>query len=215
MPSEPVTVTILVGGYGSRMGGVDKASLELDGKPLLDRVLAAVSPYAAEIFVVANDDRLVGDRASPSSTIRSRTPASSGSARRPGRRDLPLAAPARLRHAVRQPERRRLPARPRRDPRRRHAVRPELPPGDARRLPGRTLPRGGPQPPGRRGRRPTDDLVPGRRRTRSASPRTRSARSTPRSARSSTSTPRTTSKRPATSSPARGRPPHPFAGSAG
>jgi len=61
MPSEPVTVAILVGGYGSRMGGVDKASLELDGKPLLDRVLEAVSPYAAEVFVVANDDRLVGD----------------------------------------------------------------------------------------------------------------------------------------------------------
>ena len=61
MPPEPLSVAILVGGYGSRMGGVDKASLELDGKPLLDRVLAAVSPYAAETFVVANDDRLVGD----------------------------------------------------------------------------------------------------------------------------------------------------------
>jgi molybdopterin-guanine dinucleotide biosynthesis protein A len=61
MPSEPLTVTILVGGYGSRMGGVDKAALELDGKPLLEHVLAAVSPFAAEIFVVSNDDRLVGD----------------------------------------------------------------------------------------------------------------------------------------------------------
>ena len=61
MPSEPLTVAILVGGYGSRMGGVDKASLELDGRPLLDRVLDAVTPFAAEIFVVANDDRLVGD----------------------------------------------------------------------------------------------------------------------------------------------------------
>ena len=61
MPSEPLTVTILAGGYGSRMGGVDKASLELDGKPLLDHVLEAVSPFAAETFVVANDDRLNGD----------------------------------------------------------------------------------------------------------------------------------------------------------
>ena len=61
MPSEPLTVTILVGGYGSRMGGVDKASLELDGQKLLDRILAVVTPLAAEIFVVANDDRLVGD----------------------------------------------------------------------------------------------------------------------------------------------------------
>jgi molybdopterin-guanine dinucleotide biosynthesis protein A len=61
MPSEPLTVTILVGGYGSRMGGVDKAALELNGKPLLEHVLDAVSPLAAEIFVVSNDDRLVGD----------------------------------------------------------------------------------------------------------------------------------------------------------
>jgi molybdenum cofactor guanylyltransferase len=61
MASEPLTVTILVGGYGSRMGGVDKAALELDGKPLLEHVLGAVSPFAAEIFVVSNDDRLVGD----------------------------------------------------------------------------------------------------------------------------------------------------------
>jgi molybdenum cofactor guanylyltransferase len=61
MPSEPLTVTILAGGYGSRMGGVDKASLELNGKPLLEHVLEAVNPLAAEIFVVANDDRLAGD----------------------------------------------------------------------------------------------------------------------------------------------------------
>ena len=61
-PSEPVTVAILVGGYGSRMGGIDKASLELDGKPLLDRILDAVTPLASEILVVANDDRLVGDQ---------------------------------------------------------------------------------------------------------------------------------------------------------
>ena len=59
--SEPVSVAILVGGYGSRMGGVDKAALELNGRPLLDYVLEAVTPFASEIFVVANDDRLVGD----------------------------------------------------------------------------------------------------------------------------------------------------------
>ena len=58
---EPLSVTILVGGYGSRMGGIDKAALELNGKPLLDHVLDAISPFAAETFVVANDDRLVGD----------------------------------------------------------------------------------------------------------------------------------------------------------
>jgi molybdenum cofactor guanylyltransferase len=61
MPAEALTVTILVGGYGSRMGGVDKAALELNGKPLIEHVLEAVSPFAAETFVVANDDRLAGD----------------------------------------------------------------------------------------------------------------------------------------------------------
>src|ERR671914_635753 len=61
MTSEPLTVTILVGGYGSRMGGGDKTSLELGGQPPLDRVLEVVAPLAAEIFVVANDDRLAGD----------------------------------------------------------------------------------------------------------------------------------------------------------
>jgi len=61
MPAEPLSVAILVGGYGSRMGGVDKASVELDGQTLLDRVLDVVTPLAAEVFVVANDDKLVGD----------------------------------------------------------------------------------------------------------------------------------------------------------
>jgi molybdopterin-guanine dinucleotide biosynthesis protein A len=60
-PSEPLTVTILAGGRGSRLGGVDKAALDLNGRPLLELVLDAVSPFAQEILVVANDDRLDGD----------------------------------------------------------------------------------------------------------------------------------------------------------
>ena len=57
----PLTVTILAGGRGSRLGGVDKAALDLNGRPLLEHVLAAVSPLAREILVVANDDRLASD----------------------------------------------------------------------------------------------------------------------------------------------------------
>src|SRR5688500_15045581 len=60
-PSEPLAVTILAGGRGSRLGGIDKAALDLNGTPLLEHVLAAVAPLAAEILVVANDDRLAGD----------------------------------------------------------------------------------------------------------------------------------------------------------
>jgi molybdopterin-guanine dinucleotide biosynthesis protein A len=62
MPStEPLSVTILVGGRGSRLGGVDKAALDLNGTPLIEHVLAVVAPLASELLVVANDDRLAGD----------------------------------------------------------------------------------------------------------------------------------------------------------
>jgi molybdopterin-guanine dinucleotide biosynthesis protein A len=62
MPStEPLGVTILVGGRGSRLGGVDKAALDLNGTPLIEHVLAVVAPLASELLVVANDDRLAGD----------------------------------------------------------------------------------------------------------------------------------------------------------
>ena len=56
-----VLVMILAGGRGSRLGGIDKASLDLGGTPLIEHVLATVAPLAAEILVVANDDRLEGD----------------------------------------------------------------------------------------------------------------------------------------------------------
>jgi molybdopterin-guanine dinucleotide biosynthesis protein A len=59
--SEPLCVTILAGGRGSRLGGVDKAALDLNGKALLEHVLAAAAPLATEVLVVANDDRLTDD----------------------------------------------------------------------------------------------------------------------------------------------------------
>jgi len=58
---ERLSVAILAGGRGSRMGGVDKASLVVGGRTLLERQLATVVPLAAEVIVVANDDRLTGD----------------------------------------------------------------------------------------------------------------------------------------------------------
>lgn len=60
-PRVPLTVTILAGGHGSRLGGVDKAALDLNGQPLLEHVLASLAPLAREILVIANDDRLAGD----------------------------------------------------------------------------------------------------------------------------------------------------------
>lgn len=46
---------VLAGGRGSRLGGVDKASLELDGSTLLTRTLAAVSD-ASRVVVVGDVD---------------------------------------------------------------------------------------------------------------------------------------------------------------
>lgn len=59
--AEALGVAILAGGRGTRMGGADKASLDLNGRRLLDHLLATVEPLASEIVVVANDDRLAGD----------------------------------------------------------------------------------------------------------------------------------------------------------
>lgn len=51
------SVVILTGGAGSRLGGVDKAMLDIGGSPLLDRVLADL-PAAVEV-VVAGPERPV------------------------------------------------------------------------------------------------------------------------------------------------------------
>jgi molybdopterin-guanine dinucleotide biosynthesis protein A len=52
---------VLAGARGSRLGGVDKAALDLHGRPILEHLLSALSPLAREIVVVANDDRLADD----------------------------------------------------------------------------------------------------------------------------------------------------------
>ncbi|MDQ6526934.1 NTP transferase domain-containing protein [Nocardioides sp. LHD-245] len=44
---------VLAGGQGSRLGGVDKASIELDGRPLLEHALDAVVD-ASEVVVVGH-----------------------------------------------------------------------------------------------------------------------------------------------------------------
>ncbi|MBC7631496.1 NTP transferase domain-containing protein [Aeromicrobium sp.] len=63
---------VLAGGRGSRMGGVDKASIELDGETLLARTLRAVSG-AARVVVV-------GDVEAPGHTVVQEAPRFSGPA---------------------------------------------------------------------------------------------------------------------------------------
>jgi molybdopterin-guanine dinucleotide biosynthesis protein A len=52
-PGEPLHLgaVVLTGGTGTRLGGLDKAALELDGVSLLERALAAVTA-AVEVVVV-------------------------------------------------------------------------------------------------------------------------------------------------------------------
>jgi molybdenum cofactor guanylyltransferase len=51
---------ILAGGQGSRLGGVNKALLQIGDCSNIDRVLAALRPICAELIVVANDRSLSG-----------------------------------------------------------------------------------------------------------------------------------------------------------
>ena len=51
--AERLGAVVLTGGSGSRMGGVDKASIELDGVTLLERALAA-TVTAVEVVVVGD-----------------------------------------------------------------------------------------------------------------------------------------------------------------
>jgi molybdopterin-guanine dinucleotide biosynthesis protein A len=47
---------ILAGGAGSRLGGVDKAFVALDGKPLIGHLLARLRMQRADIAISANGD---------------------------------------------------------------------------------------------------------------------------------------------------------------
>jgi molybdopterin-guanine dinucleotide biosynthesis protein A len=47
---------ILAGGRGSRLGGVDKAFVELNGQPLIACLLARLRPQAERIAISANSD---------------------------------------------------------------------------------------------------------------------------------------------------------------
>lgn len=53
-----LSAIVLAGGRASRLGGLSKAELRLDGVPLLDRALAATSAAGAAITVVVGPARL-------------------------------------------------------------------------------------------------------------------------------------------------------------
>ena len=57
-----ITAVVLAGGRGRRMGGADKGLIELNGRPLIKHVLAAIAPQVAAVIVNANRnlDRYAG-----------------------------------------------------------------------------------------------------------------------------------------------------------
>lgn len=49
----PISVAILAGGQSTRMG-MNKALVEVGGKPIIERILERVSPLGSEVFLIAN-----------------------------------------------------------------------------------------------------------------------------------------------------------------
>lgn len=49
-----ITGLVLAGGRGTRMGGLDKGLVELDGKPLVAHVLARLAPQVGALLISAN-----------------------------------------------------------------------------------------------------------------------------------------------------------------
>ena len=54
MQRETVSGLILAGGLGSRMGGVDKGLVELDGRPLVAHVIERLQPQVGAVLINAN-----------------------------------------------------------------------------------------------------------------------------------------------------------------
>lgn len=55
MALDDVTLAILAGGAGKRLGGVNKALIEIDGRTILDRLRILGAGYARTVLVVRDD----------------------------------------------------------------------------------------------------------------------------------------------------------------
>ena len=54
LPHHDITGVVLAGGRGSRMGGEDKGLVVLDGRPMVEHVIARLRPQVGAILVSAN-----------------------------------------------------------------------------------------------------------------------------------------------------------------
>jgi molybdopterin-guanine dinucleotide biosynthesis protein A len=57
---DAVTPIVLAGGAGTRLGGVNKALMEIGGRRVVDRLLDVLRPLGTEIVLVNNDGSLAG-----------------------------------------------------------------------------------------------------------------------------------------------------------
>lgn len=53
-PRSHIGAVILAGGRATRMGGVDKGLVEVNGRPMVEHVIAALRQQAADLFINAN-----------------------------------------------------------------------------------------------------------------------------------------------------------------
>jgi len=68
VPKDDLTLAILAGGAGARLGGVDKGSLRCEGRTLLER-LRALSTLAKETLELRAQDDVVKGRGAPGGLV--------------------------------------------------------------------------------------------------------------------------------------------------
>jgi molybdopterin-guanine dinucleotide biosynthesis protein A len=64
VPKDDLTLAILAGGRGERLGGVDKAALRCEGRTLLER-LYDLAALTRDVLVIRAEDDVVRDKGAP------------------------------------------------------------------------------------------------------------------------------------------------------
>lgn len=54
LTKSDITAVILAGGRGRRMGGLDKGLMHFSGKPMIEHILAAITPQCETVIINAN-----------------------------------------------------------------------------------------------------------------------------------------------------------------
>jgi molybdopterin-guanine dinucleotide biosynthesis protein A len=68
VPKDELTLAILAGGHGHRLGGVDKGSLRCEGRTLLERLMD-LETLAAHTLVIGADDDVVKGKGAPGGVV--------------------------------------------------------------------------------------------------------------------------------------------------